>query len=64
MAGHDDQYVLYRVETGIQIQLGIQIVGKRCAGQVALIGAIAGNFLQVVGVDIPESDDATTTSQL
>jgi hypothetical protein len=52
------------IETGFQIQLGTKVFRKAYAGQVTLVGAITGDFLQVCGITVPDPDETAALGEL
>ncbi len=64
MAGYRNQNVPHMIETGLQIQLGTKVFRKAYAGQVTLVGAIIGDFLQVCGITVPYPDDTAAAGEL
>ncbi len=64
MAGYRNQNVSHMIETGFQIQLGTEVFRKAYAGQVTLVGAITGDFLQVCGITVPYPDETAAVGEL
>jgi hypothetical protein len=64
MAGYRNQNVPHVIETGFQVQFGTKVFRKAHAGQVMLVGAIVGNFLQVRGITVPYPDEAAAAGEL